>query len=1006
MAIIHKGTPKKIRGGWAASVPPEARPGDYLAPQEEAHPAPNAVVEPPAAIPADTPPAAFTETPASEPTPSVTPAPTPEPPMATEDPLDPPQPMPEPPAPAPLNVPPAGQTRFPIGALNPRDVEMRPDLFQGRETTSGLAYDEAAVKVIVDNFDFERFDPIAVVADPENEGRYIVIAGHHRLEAVKRLQASAEGDDFDAIPVRILSGDVGDSDQRQALVRVALLSNYTVRGTNVREDARTVGALRDGGMSIADIAIQMSVNQSAVRRLLWLNQAPPTIIDRAVLQPELLPMVTQLGRAKGEYGLTDEQIDGVFRRLLTDYEATEKIPSERVIGGTLKLLAGSRGEGGTQAGMLEGMGADAILAEYQRRAQRAEDLRNAQARLRSRLTSCEALAIELGVDIDEIKRLAQTRSEALTTEQEAEVRRTLEAHAEEWSGAKVPAADNPVASGAEADPPPFVQSGADLFGASGTPSLPATDPDEPAEPDPFVQSGPGLFDAPAAEAQADPPVIVDQDPYRDPQHPAFAPNFGRWNQRFFTNPYYPAVVRTEAEARQQAKEAMASHLRAQEGLPYTPEERTRVDQLNAIEEQAKVDVLLGHQPPILTPGYNIAKERVAINRAARKRLRQEDSGTDPFQVVPQPSTDQPFVMEVDYTPAPGESAPDPRTAYTLRDSLTKARKRAERALTPENAMAYLEARAAHNAFMQDHWGSLPSQLRTFAQIDSGGGLQVIRDLYQKRHKSKEWSLLPADQRERLALIDPALVSKPIDADGEPIPSPSGPDMPQPSRGQGVMTYTDATPVMLEAVPEAQLAEDPDVRAYLSEQEAKPPPGQATFTNAADPSLEPVIPAPLVDEPLAAPRPEAADQQRAAELEQEIALCRTQRRSPGNNTPAQPPPSPRSGPTSPPRGPNWRRCPTPLGCQTPTPCPITSSGWNCRAMAPSPPWWWRANRTGCPIARRQHRNRHLNQPANGCPSILTNPKSPANSSRSSSTTIRPAWRPATRSSWIPAGHGKT
>ena len=91
-----------------------------LAPQEEAPPAPDVVVEPPATIPADTPPAAFTETPTGEPTPSspeppmvsvetpvseptppVTPAPTPEPPMAAEDPLDPPEPTPEPPAPAP-----------------------------------------------------------------------------------------------------------------------------------------------------------------------------------------------------------------------------------------------------------------------------------------------------------------------------------------------------------------------------------------------------------------------------------------------------------------------------------------------------------------------------------------------------------------------------------------------------------------------------------------------------------------------------------------------------------------------------------------------------------------------------------------------------------------------------------------------------------------------------------------------------------------------------------------
>ena len=154
---------------------------------------------------------------------------------ATEPPPMPPAPLPEPatppapsfepePPPVPVSVapvsvepmPPLGQTRFPIGALSPQSIEMRPDLFQGRETSSGKAFDETAVQVIVDNFDFERFDPIAVVADPDQPGKYIVIAGHHRLEAVKRLQTAAPGSDFDAVPVRILSGDINDAEQRQA----------------------------------------------------------------------------------------------------------------------------------------------------------------------------------------------------------------------------------------------------------------------------------------------------------------------------------------------------------------------------------------------------------------------------------------------------------------------------------------------------------------------------------------------------------------------------------------------------------------------------------------------------------------------------------------------------------------------------------------------------------------------------------------------------------------------
>ena len=702
------------------------------------------------------PPIRVVETPETPPSRLEAPEPPPMPATPLPEPIAPPAPSfaPEPP-PLPVPVepvsmtaaPPVGQTRFPIGSLNPEIIEMRPDLFQGRETSSGKAYDETAVQVIVDNFDFERFDPIAVVADPDHTSRYVVIAGHHRLEAVKRLQTAAPGSDFDAVPVRILSGDINEAEQRQALVNAALLSNYTVRGTNVREDARTMGTLRSGGMSIPEIATQMSVNQSAVRRLLWLNEVPPTIIDRAVLQPELLPAVTQLGKAKADYGLTDEQIDGVFRRLIADYEETEKIPSERVIGGTLRLLAENRGEGGTQAGMLEGMGTDVILAEYQRRAQRAEDLRNAQARLRSRLSSCEALALELGVDIEEIKQRANTRADELTAEQEAEVRRTLAAHSEEWSGPQAPAPDDPAAPDAPAqldgdlEPAPFLQSGPDLFGGGDT--LPvgsqtvasATGDSEPGEQPPFLQSGLDLFDVPTEPAPADGPAATAGDPYRDPDNPAFGLDLGRWNQRFFTTPYYPATVRTEAEARRRAKESMESHLRTQEGLPYTPAERERVEHINAVREQAIVDYLLGYQPAIATRGNNFAAEMVSISRAARRRLHQRDSGTDPFRVV---APTEPFTMEVNYQPMP-----------------------------------------AHDTLQME---SEPT-----------------------------CSVCPAELPDVPPTITPVIL-----------------DMPQPEMGQGPMFATNATPTMFTPRPGGALAEDPDVRVYLSQQEATPLAGQAGF----------------------------------------------------------------------------------------------------------------------------------------------------------------------------------
>ena len=93
-------------------------------------------------------------------------------------------------------------------------VGVRPDLFQARDTSLGEAHSDDRVKEIVANWNPERFDPIAVVANPDRPGEYIVISGHHRLEAVKRL-------DLPAVPVRVLSGDIRDAGERQRLEREA-----------------------------------------------------------------------------------------------------------------------------------------------------------------------------------------------------------------------------------------------------------------------------------------------------------------------------------------------------------------------------------------------------------------------------------------------------------------------------------------------------------------------------------------------------------------------------------------------------------------------------------------------------------------------------------------------------------------------------------------------------------------------------------------------------------------
>ena len=203
-------------------------------------------------------------------------------------------------------------------------VGVRPDLFQARDTSLGQAHSDDRVKEIVANWNPERFDPIAVVANPDRPGEYIVISGHHRLEAVKRL-------DLPAVPVRVLSGDIRDAGERQRLEREAVVSNFGVAESNLRERAAAAGRLADSGLSKREVAAQMRIKGSEADRLLWLRRLPPGIIERTMIQPELTPAAAELGRAMERHGLGEEAAGGLFTRWARDYDETGKVPGQYVL---------------------------------------------------------------------------------------------------------------------------------------------------------------------------------------------------------------------------------------------------------------------------------------------------------------------------------------------------------------------------------------------------------------------------------------------------------------------------------------------------------------------------------------------------------------------------------------------------------------------------------------------------------------------------------------------------
>ena len=339
------------------------------------------------------------------------------------------------PKPQPVATPAASTGALPtIENVPTGRIAVRPDLFQARDVTAGGSYDEERVRQITGNWNPERFDPLSVVADPEKPGSYIVIGGHHRLEAVRRLG-------LETVPVRVLAGDINVPQERRRLEREAVVSNFGVAETNLREKVNAAGRLADSGMDQGQVAREMRLRRGEAERLLWLRRLPPGMLERVMVQPELAPAAAELGRAVDRHGMGPETVQGLFTRWDREYEETGHIPGQYVLRQQLDgLAAANRGPEGEQTGFggLEGFGGDVVLTRFDKERHTAEDLQRRVRGTQQRLTSCEALAQELGVDIGDVKDAAQTRLDVLTAEQEASVRRTLTLHRAEAAGEPPP----------------------------------------------------------------------------------------------------------------------------------------------------------------------------------------------------------------------------------------------------------------------------------------------------------------------------------------------------------------------------------------------------------------------------------------------------------------------------------------------------------------------------------------------------------------------------------------
>ena len=195
------------------------------------------------------------------------------------------------------------------------------------------------------------------------------------------------------------------------------------------------GRLSDSGLSNREVAVQMRLRPVEADRLLWLRRIPPGMIERAMIQPELTPVAAELGRAMEKHGLGAEAVGGLFARWVQDYDETGKVPGQYVLRQQLDTLA-KQGAVGEQEGFggLAGFGGDATLGAFDDERKKAEAYQTSIRSTRQRLTSCQSLADELGVDIKDVHVAAGAVLEELTEKQEKAVRDTIALHRSQTAG--------------------------------------------------------------------------------------------------------------------------------------------------------------------------------------------------------------------------------------------------------------------------------------------------------------------------------------------------------------------------------------------------------------------------------------------------------------------------------------------------------------------------------------------------------------------------------------------
>lgn len=202
--------------------------------------------------------------------------------------------------------------------------------FQRRATP----FNEEHVNRIASEFDPAKLDPLTVWKDPET-GESLLLSGHHRLEAFKRIGQ-------EQAPVKYFEGDL---DQARDF---ATASNALQRPYGDLEMAKIIAEDTSAGKPLQEVAKQLNLSPNKVRDVAQLNNLKGDWLNHYD-RPEVKPYAMTVAKAVNKYGLSDQEQQQLFQFLFQGDHAASVTPSKlnqliEFTSNYKQTLGGSEGE--------------------------------------------------------------------------------------------------------------------------------------------------------------------------------------------------------------------------------------------------------------------------------------------------------------------------------------------------------------------------------------------------------------------------------------------------------------------------------------------------------------------------------------------------------------------------------------------------------------------------------------------------------------------------------------